>query len=205
MSIQSRPEWQPGRYVSFLGDPVNAECKVPHFPFNIVNRTDLRILGIVGALGGVVAAIWKPELAGIAVADAALMGVGGSFAVAYAEGEILKNHFGMAADRRCIDTRPDKNTIPVIPAAATPVGRTIKSFKFQLNFFGPLALACTVAAFATGMEFWAIPMSVFTGCALRMYHGMRRFQKVRAGRYAIVEWPRPRPVEETQFSPQASG
>ena len=102
----SKPQWEEGRYITLMGDPIKSDGKV----FDAVTKTDLQ--SIVGGItcGGTVD-VYNDTFP-MAAFSYSLIAYGVSRFVRLRNSDNLQVVFGSALETKCIDTCPDEHTIP---------------------------------------------------------------------------------------------
>ena len=194
------PEWEKGRYISLLGDPIGRDGKPESALKSSFKNADGQALGLTSVLGVL-------SMIELINGDGSIDPFSGTVLGALnlgirrkRETEFLKKNFGDAAiTTKCIDTRPDSNTIPTLEKNGVGVLKTSKDYTSNVvsrTVMYPVFFSL-VAPFSSDPRMLAITaITMLSGEFARDFSGIRRFNKVLSGDHVIVDMPKPKPVEE---------
>jgi hypothetical protein len=111
--VQTGPKWEKDRYINFLGDPIGSDGKPASGISSLITPSFLNPAGSAVTLAGLCKLAFQ-QGADLGLLAHAGFGVVLGYMHQYAHSDSLRDIFKDAFDNKCIDLKPDKNTIPSI-------------------------------------------------------------------------------------------
>lgn len=204
----TRPIFEPGRYITLMGDPIGPRGPKPLL-LSLPKRTEVQVA--VGALGLTAlfnkVAIQATELLSEEAAEMenlSAVTIGNLVAVAttraYEKHVFLpKNGFGKnLIDTKCIDTKPGPDT----PPSTDKYGLQAQEARGDYGIFaGVCAFLYGFSAVSTGSSD-PLLLASGSGQLARIFSGYQRFDNIAKGKWQIVDMPEPEKAPEGQTQPK---
>ncbi len=193
------PSYEKGRYITLLGHPIG-----PKGPKSLVTsfheRAEFKAGGVVVALAAVfnnaVLNMAQEQTVGI-VSEIGAGNLLNCFLCPSVEqwlflGRIFNRH---DFSEKCIDTRPDRNTVPTFDRYGLPARIARLKYATLGGAFVCVNTVSSVAKMVTGQN--PIPNLMSSASLyMRLYSGYDRFNKVAKGDWVIVDMPEPEKQRE---------
>lgn len=192
------PQWEEGRYVSLLGDPIGADGKPEPLHTSFYKAADFKTAGVAAVLSAMLNTAMQasPEMAALTAVVGNVMGL--TFFRFCERGARYIAGAGFTVDdidTKCIDIRPDRNTLPTLNRYGIPA-HISKSAYGAVTLLGLLNDTLHIAGSFNAMATLDSRISIDSSMFMRGLNGYSLFDKVVSGEYVIVDMPKPKPVEE---------
>lgn len=196
------PEWEQGRYISLLGDPIGRDGKPLSALKSTLSNTDGKTLGIATTLESALLTKFNTSLDEVMFYSLLTLASGAFFCRQGRDFETncLTRIFNNAMLEKCIDTRPDANVFPTLDKYVLKA--TEAKFLYCFMEVATPVLGVMLSGTLSGLvgmpQQLTASLSGYPICAemARALSGYNRFGKVLTGDHIIVDMPKPKPVEE---------
>jgi hypothetical protein len=200
-----RPEFEPNRYITLMGDPIG-----PHGPkpllLSLPKRAEVQTA--VGALGLTALfnhfAVQATEILTEAQAEqGALESVVMTNAVTiplvrYIERKLLLPDGGFSESdlaEKCVDTHPDKTTLPSTQKYGLSALSMKHWYRGLLGIYTLVQIPFVITDLAAGGN-PTLRLAARSGELARLVSGYRRFNKIAKGEWMVVDMPEPEKAPE---------